>query len=74
MEEAPAHSTPPVATANPQAPKQSSSLGAIITILVIVAILVIGALYTWGQRVSEEQPQENGLLDNTQVDVGAQAQ
>lgn len=43
--------TPPAA---PLLPKQKSSYGALIAIIVILAMVVIGALYTWGARISEE--------------------
>ena len=35
--------------------KQKSSVGTIIILVIIVAIIVIGAFYTWGQRVAEER-------------------
>lgn len=35
--------------------KEKSSVGTLITLLIIVAIIVIGAFYTWGQRVAEDR-------------------
>jgi hypothetical protein len=33
---------------------RNASWGAIITIVVILVMIVVGAFYTWGQRVAEE--------------------
>ncbi|MBY0110876.1 hypothetical protein K2Y00_02645 [Patescibacteria group bacterium] len=30
-----------------------SSTGALITLVIVVAVIVIGALYVWGERVAE---------------------
>lgn len=35
--------------------KEKSSFGALITLVIIVAIIVIGAFYAWGERVAEER-------------------
>ncbi len=43
----------PVAT--PATSKEKSSMGTLITLLIIVVIIVIGAFYTWGQRVAEDR-------------------
>ncbi len=39
----------------PVTPKEKSSAGTLITLLIIVAIIVIGAFYTWGERVAEDR-------------------
>jgi len=36
--------------------KKQQSYGALVSIVIIVAIIVIGAFYIWGQRISEGQP------------------
>ena len=41
--------------ATPATLKEKSSTGTLITLLIIVAIIVIGAFYTWGQRVAEDR-------------------
>ncbi|MBP9816896.1 MAG: hypothetical protein KBD05_02610 [Candidatus Pacebacteria bacterium] len=42
-------------TPAPVTPKAKSSVGTLITLLIIVAIIVIGAFYTWGERVAEDR-------------------
>lgn len=36
----------------------TGSVGSVIAILLIVTLLVIGAFYVWGQRVSEQRASE----------------
>ena len=36
-------------------PENKGSVGSVIAILLIVTLLVIGAFYVWGQRVSEQR-------------------
>ena len=36
--------------------KKQQSYGALVSIVIIVAIIVIGAFYVWGKRISEGQP------------------
>lgn len=43
---------PPAAPLLPT--KKKSSAGALVAIIVILAMVVIGALYSWGARISEE--------------------
>ena len=33
------------------------SIGSVVAILLIVALLVVGAFYVWGQRLAEQQAQ-----------------
>lgn len=35
--------------------REKSSAGAIVTLIIIVAVIVIGAFYVWGERVAEER-------------------
>lgn len=35
--------------------KEKSSFGSLITLVVIVAVIVIGAFYVWGERVAQEE-------------------
>lgn len=41
--------------ATPAPLKEKSSTGTLITLLIIVAIIVIGAFYTWGERVAQDR-------------------
>lgn len=34
-------------------PERKGSIGSVLAILLIVSLLVVGAFYVWGQRVSE---------------------
>lgn len=52
------NTTPNTDTQTPSAPmspepKKGGSLGGIIAILVILVLIVVGALYFWGERVSQ---------------------
>lgn len=41
----------------PQPPsREQQAWGAVISIVVIVLMIVIGAFYAWGKRISEQQP------------------
>jgi uncharacterized protein HemX len=40
-------------------PKKGNSWGAIISIVILLALVVFGALYVWGQRISDEGTQVN---------------
>lgn len=48
-------STEPANQVTPAAPKEKSSVGTLIVLLVIVAMIVVGAFYVWGQRVAEDR-------------------
>ena len=37
-------------------PKRKASYGALISIFLILAIVVVGAFYVWGKRISQEGP------------------
>ena len=53
--------SPPRATSatNPlPAPKRESSIGPIIGIIIVIAVLLVGALYFWGQHLSKVDLQE----------------
>jgi hypothetical protein len=36
--------------------RKQQSWGAVISIVIIILMIVIGAFYAWGERVSKEQP------------------
>ena len=60
--------TPPVPTTTPQPGVPSpaaQSWGVVISIVVIVSMIIIGAFYTWGKRVAE-QKQLSAPSGNTQ--------
>jgi hypothetical protein len=48
--------------------KNGSSAGPIIAVIVILAIIILGGLYFWGERSSDEATIENPSVDsiNTQ--------
>jgi len=35
---------------------KAQSWGTIISIIIIVLMIIIGAFYSWGKRISQEQP------------------
>ena len=56
---APLTPEPPIEAQMPSPAQQS--WGALISIVVIVLMVVVGAFYAWGQRVSEEARYQQGL-------------
>ncbi|KKW42346.1 hypothetical protein A3I46_02075 [Candidatus Kaiserbacteria bacterium RIFCSPLOWO2_02_FULL_54_13] len=43
-------------TAQPGVPSQKAqSWGAVISIIIIVLMIIVGAFYSWGKRIAEEQ-------------------
>lgn len=54
---APAPAPAPVA----EEAKKGAAYGSIIGIVIIVAVLVAGAFYVWGERLEEQQVPENGV-------------
>lgn len=54
------HVPPPTPEQSTQPPvsetAKTASYGPMLGIVLIVAVLVIGAFYVWGQRLAEEQP------------------
>jgi hypothetical protein len=56
---------PPLGTPSPQ----QQQWGVIISIVIIVCMIVIGAFYAWGKRIAEQ----NGYtIDNTESTTTAQ--
>lgn len=45
-------------TPTPEPKEERGSTGSVIAILLIVSLLVVGAFYVWGQRVSEQRATE----------------
>jgi uncharacterized protein YxeA len=45
----------------PRTPEQQS-WGTIISIIIIVAMIVVGALYSWGKRIAEQ----NALIEQAE--------
>jgi hypothetical protein len=43
---------------------RNASWGAIISITIILAMVIIGAFYAWGQRISEERNLQTQLQSN----------
>lgn len=50
-----------VPAANPS-PKQQS-WGVVISIIIIVLMIVIGAFYTWGKRIAEEKAIQEAITN-----------
>jgi hypothetical protein len=52
---------PPTNESLPGVPsKQAQSWGTVISIVVIVLMIVIGAFYSWGQRIAEQEAFSTG--------------
>jgi len=45
--------TPAAPAPSPFEPKQNASYGALISIVIILAIVIVGAFYSWGQRIDQ---------------------
>lgn len=68
------HAPNPIPPQEPQQPHtqpeavKTASYGPMLGIVLIVAVLVIGAFYVWGQRLAEDQQPvmpENGVRGDT---------
>ena len=62
----PIHSVLPPPTFPSPSPKQQS-WGALISIIIIVLMIVIGAFYTWGKRIAEERALELQTASSTET-------
>jgi hypothetical protein len=47
---------PPEQTISPLPSPKAQSWGAVISIIVIVLMIIIGAFYAWGQRIAQVNP------------------
>lgn len=47
--------TPAPSTTEPTTIRRNASWGAILSIFIILVMVVVGAFYAWGQRISEER-------------------
>lgn len=56
MEPTTEQQTPVEPAAPAPAPKEKTSYGAVIALVLILGIIVVGALYLWGQRLETESP------------------
>ena len=45
---------------------KNASWGAIISIIVILAMIVIGAFYAWGQRIDQDRSVTQAVSSSTQ--------
>ena len=45
---------------------RNASWGAVISIVIILAMVIIGAFYSWGQRISEEKSAQNQVPASNQ--------
>ncbi len=62
MDQDPTVSTPPPAAAPLSTePKKSVAYGSILGIILIVAVLVVGAFYVWGERLKMNGPSEENM-------------
>jgi hypothetical protein len=46
----------PLSATTPALPPKKKSWGALISLVLILALIIIGALYTWGARIEKEGP------------------
>ncbi len=53
-----------------EARKKNASYGALLSIIIILAIVVIGAFYSWGKRI-EENKTPIVLPDATTTELGS---
>lgn len=54
----------PPSTTTPEPVKTKGSLGGLIAVLVILVLIVLGALYFWGERVSKEMDNTDTQIEN----------
>lgn len=47
-----------------QVGENKSSIGSIIGIIIIIAIIILGGLYFWGKRIEESKLQDDLLMQN----------
>jgi FtsZ-interacting cell division protein ZipA len=47
-----------------QVEENKSSIGSIIGIIIIIAIIILGGLYFWGKRIEESKVQDDLLIQN----------
>jgi|GEM_PF-1098242 len=52
---------PPAAAPLSTEPKKSVAYGSILGIILIVAVLVVGAFYVWGERLKMNGPSEENM-------------
>lgn len=65
----PGQQTPPDHLLPPHNAKKDASYGALISIVLILAIIVVGAFYVWGQRI-EQNGQVIELPEATTTEAG----
>ncbi len=56
---------PLVAAEPPPAPPPNASVGAILSIIIILAMIIIGAFYTWGERISAQRAAQSANQPNS---------
>ena len=49
------HPLPLVEAQAPEKDPERGSVGSVLSIILIVALLVVGAFYVWGQRIAEQR-------------------
>ncbi|HEY9586082.1 MAG TPA: hypothetical protein VJJ27_00380 [Candidatus Paceibacterota bacterium] len=53
-------------------PEQGGSMGSLIGVIIIVAIIVLGGIYFWGKRSASEEPGTvNGEVQSLENDLNA---
>lgn len=61
---------------NTPSPAPESSAGPVIATIIILAVIVLGGLYFWGQRSADMNPQETApaqTVDNTTSAIESQS-
>ena len=54
-------------------PKKSGGMGPILGILIIILLLIVGALYLWGEKLSQEDGATQTQTENTGYEDAATA-
>ena len=54
----------PIMNPSPMPGQESKSVGPLIGVIVIIAVIVLGGLYFWGQRLDEQKQSEAALQND----------
>lgn len=53
--------------------ENKSSIGGIVSTIIIIALIILGGLYFWGKQIEESRMQEDALGTQTADEVNTQA-
>lgn len=56
-------------------PQQGGSMGSLIGIIVIIAIIILGGIYFWGKKNSAQNPTDTQSIENdlNSIDISTDA-